>query len=125
LTTRLLGFIADTADAVLTFAGSDAVTAQASGGYAGKLVAFARHYLRIAVEIVKQPEGQRTFEVLPRRWVVERTLSWISRCRRLSKDYERLPAHAEAMVKWSMVGLMTRRLAPTTERKPWQPTTAR
>jgi transposase len=97
----------------------------ADGGYAGKLVAFARHYLRIAVEIVKKPEGQHTFEVLPRRWVVERTLSWISRCRRLSKDYERLPAHAEAMVKWSMIGLMTRRLAPTTGRKPWQPTTAR
>lgn len=92
----------------------------ADGGYAGKLVAFARQYLRMAVEIVKKPEGQRTFEVLPRRWVVERTLSWISRCRRLSKDYERLPAHAEAMVKWSMIGLMTRRLAPGPGRKPWQ-----
>jgi transposase len=88
----------------------------ADGGYAGKLVAFARRYLRIAVEIVKKPECQRTFEVLPRRWVVERTLSWISRCRRLSKDYERLPEHAEAMVKWSVIGLMTRRLAPTTGR---------
>ncbi len=63
----------------------------ADGGYAGKLVAFARYYLRIAVEVVRKPKGQRTFEVLPRRWVVERTLSWISRCRRLSKDYERLP----------------------------------
>lgn len=93
----------------------------ADGGYAGKLVAFARHYLRIALEIVKKPEGQRAFEVLPRRWVVERTLSWISRCRRLSKDYERLPEHAEAMVKWSMIGLMTRRLAPSRGRKPWQP----
>jgi transposase len=96
----------------------------ADGGYAGKLVAFARQYLRIALEIVKKPEGQRTFEVLPRRWVVERTLSWISRCRRLSKDYERLPEHAEAMVKWSMIGLMTRRLAPAPGRRPWQSTTA-
>lgn len=96
----------------------------ADGGYAGKLVAFAKQYLRMAVEIVKKPEGQRTFEVLPRRWVVERTLSWISRCRRLSKDYERLPAHAEAMVKWSMIGLMTRRLAPSPGRKPWQPARA-
>lgn len=94
----------------------------ADGGYAGKLVAYAAHYLKMAVEIVKKPEGQRTFEVLPRRWVVERTLSWISRCRRLSKDYERLPKHAEAMVKWSMIGLMTRRLSPTPGRKPWQPT---
>ncbi|HYO17167.1 MAG TPA: transposase, partial [Dermatophilaceae bacterium] len=56
-----------------------------------------------------------------RRWVVERTLSWISRCRRLSKDYERLPEHAEAMVKWSMIALMTRRLAPGPGRRPWQP----
>lgn len=96
----------------------------ADGGYAGKLVAFARHYLRITVEIVKKPEGQRTFEVLPRRWVVERTLSWISRCRRLSKDYEGLPEYAEAMVKWSMIGLMTRRLAPSPGRKPWQPARA-
>jgi len=39
---------------------------------------------------VRKPEGQRTFEVLPRRWVVERTLSWITKCRRLDHDYERL-----------------------------------
>jgi transposase len=76
------------------------------------------------VQIVKKREGQRTFEVLPRRWVVERTLSWISRCRRLDHDYERLPAHAEAMVHWAMIGIMTRRLAPTPGRRPWQPRTA-
>lgn len=96
----------------------------ADGGYAGRCVEFARRLLRITLQIVKKPEGQRTFEVLPRRWVVERTLSWLVRCRRLDRDYERLPEHAEAMVKWSMIGLMTRRLAPTTGRKPWQPTTA-
>ncbi len=73
---------------------------------------FARRLLRIALQIVKKPEGQRTFEVLPRRWVVERTLGWLVRCRRLDRDYERLPEHAEAMVKWSVIGLMTRRLAP-------------
>ena len=61
---------------------------------------------------MKKPEGTHTFEVLPRRWVVERTLSWLVRCRRLGRDYERLPAHAEAMVKWAMIGLMARRLAP-------------
>jgi transposase len=97
----------------------------ADGGYAGKCVEFARRWLRITLEIVKKPEGQRTFEVLPRRWVVERTLSWLVRCRRLDRDYERLPEHAEAMVKWSMIGLMTRRLAPATGRKPWQPTTVK
>jgi transposase len=93
----------------------------ADGGYAGRLVAYARQVLKVVVDIVRKPEGQRTFEVLPRRWVVERTLSWISRCRRLAHDYERLPEHSEAMVKWAMIGLMTRRLAPLPGRRPWGP----
>jgi len=92
----------------------------ADGGYAGRCVDFARRLLRITLHIVKKPEGQRTFEVLPRRWVVERTLSWLVRCRRLGHDYERLPSHAEAMVKWAMIGLMTRRLAPAPGRRAWQ-----
>ena len=94
----------------------------ADGGYAGRLLAFAWHLLRLTVEIVKKKEGQATFEVLPRRWVVERTLSWISRCRRLDRDYERLPAHAETMVHWAMIGIMVRRLALSPGRRPWQPT---
>ena len=68
-----------------------------------RLVAYARQVLRVSVDIVRKRPGQRTFEVLPRRWVVERTLSWISRCRRLAHDYERLPEHSEAMVKWAMI----------------------
>ncbi len=96
----------------------------ADGGYAGRCVEFARRMLRITLQIVRKPDGQRGFEVLPRRWVVERTLSWLVRCRRLGHDYERLPAHAEAMVKWSMIGLMTRRLAPGPGRRPWGPNTA-
>lgn len=95
----------------------------ADGGYAGRLVAYARHILKVTVDIVRKKEGQRSFEVLPRRWVVERTLSWISRCRRLAHDYERLPESSEAMVKWAMIGLMTRRLAPAPGRRPWQPPT--
>lgn len=90
----------------------------ADGGYAGQLLAFVLRHLHMALEIVKKPAGQHTFEVLPRRWVVERTLSWLVRCRRLDRDYERLPAHAEAMVKWAMIGLMTRRLAPAPGRCP-------
>lgn len=93
----------------------------ADGGYAGRLVALARQFLRMTLQIVRKPAGQRTFEVLPRRWVVERTLSWLVRCRRLGHDYERLPQHAEAMVKWTMIGLMARRLAPAPGRRPWQP----
>ena len=91
----------------------------ADGGYAGKLVQWAKATARIVVEIVRKPEGQRTFEVLPKRWVVERTLSWITKCRRLDHDYERLPKTSVAMVKWAMVGLMTRQLAPTLGRQPW------
>ena len=96
----------------------------ADGGYAGKLVAWAKTAARIVLEIVKKSEGQRGFEVLPRRWVVERTLSWITGCRRLDRDYERLPETSEAMVKWAMIGVMTRRLAPAPGRRPWStPTT--
>jgi transposase len=63
------------------------------------------------VEIVKRPEGLHTFQVLPRRWVVERTLAWITSYRRCARDYERLPATHEAAVHWAMITLMTRRLA--------------
>ena len=83
----------------------------ADGGYAGKLVDWARESFGVTVEIVKKLEGQRGFAVLPRRWVVERTFSWITKCRRLACDYERTVAHSEAMVQWAMVGLMVRRLA--------------
>ena len=65
----------------------------ADGGYAGKLVDWVKAVTQIVLEIVKKKEGQHGFEVLPRRWVVERTLSWITRCRRLDRDYERLPEH--------------------------------
>src|SRR5207245_11385878 len=56
--------------------------AWADGGYAGKLVTWAKTRLRLTLEIVKRPDDLHTFQVLPRRWVVERTLSWISRHRR-------------------------------------------
>ena len=51
------------------------------------------------------------FKVLPKRWVVERTFSWIDQNRRMSKDYERLPESSEAFVYLAMVRLMVRRLA--------------
>lgn len=95
------------------------VTVFADGGYRGRLVRHAKRWLRIAVEIVAKPADQKGFAVLPRRWVVERTFAWIVRCRRLDHDYERLPKTSEAMVKWAMIGLMTRRLAPGPGRRPW------
>ncbi len=93
----------------------------AAGGDAGRLVEWARQVLRVVLEIVRKPEGQVGFAVLPRRWVVERTLSWLVRCRRLVRDYERLPESHETMVKWAMIGVMTRRLAPDPGRQPWAP----
>ena len=80
-------------------------------GYAGKLVEWAKLALSLLVDIVRKRDGQRGFEVLPRRWVVERTFSWITSCRRLACDYERTIEHSEAMVKWAMIALMVRRLA--------------
>jgi transposase len=87
--------------------------AWADGGYAGKLVTWARTRLKpkLTLEIVRRPDDLHTFQVLPRRWVVERTLSWITRHRRTVRDYERLPAHHETYVYWAMIIVMTRRLA--------------
>ncbi|MFC8278395.1 transposase [Streptomyces sp. NPDC057271] len=51
------------------------------------------------------------FVVLPRRWVAERTFAWLMHSRRLARDYEALPASSEAMIRWSMVTRMGRRLA--------------
>jgi len=83
----------------------------ADGAYAGSLVQRSRDELNVDVEIIKRPSGAHTFQVLPRRWVVERTLGWLNRERRLSKDYERLPRTSEAWVNVAMVRLMTRRLS--------------
>jgi putative transposase len=83
----------------------------ADSGYAGKLVAWATTHLALTIQIVAKLTGQTTFVVLHRRWVVERTFSWINRCRRTVRDYERRPEHHAAMVQWSMVIIMTRRLA--------------
>jgi transposase len=83
----------------------------ADGGYAGKMVTWAATALRMTLEIVRRPDDLHTFQVLPRRWVVERTFAWISTCRRCTRDYERLPASHEAMVLWAMIALMTQRLA--------------
>ncbi|HXH56771.1 IS5 family transposase [Iamia sp.] len=86
----------------------------ADGGYTGRFVTWTQATYGVTVEIVNKLEGQTGFTVLPRRWVVERTFGWITRCRRLQVDYERRPEHAHAMIHWAMIGLMTRRLARTT-----------
>jgi putative transposase len=63
------------------------------------------------LQTVLRPVGLKGFVVLPKRWIVERTFAWLSRCRRHSKDYERNPATSEAMVYITMINLMSRRLA--------------
>jgi transposase len=85
--------------------------AWADGGYAGKLVTWAGKALKLTLEIVRRPDDLHTFKVLPRRWVVERTLAWITRCRRTVRDYERLTAHHETIIYWAMIITMSRRLA--------------
>jgi len=108
-------------------------------GFAGRLVEWAQTFLRTTVEVVRKPpkpvpekvakiwaeewakEGKKVdwqrlmpppgYVALPRRWVVERTFSWLGQNRRMSKDYERLCASAEAFVYAAMIRLMVRRLA--------------
>jgi putative transposase len=64
------------------------------------------------LEIVRRPPGEKGFVLLPKRWVVERTFSWLGRWRRLSRDYEHLTASSEAMVHIASIGRMLRRIAP-------------
>jgi transposase len=83
----------------------------ADSGYTGQLVDWTATTLALTVQIVAKLAGQTTFIVLPRRWCVERTFSWMNRCRRTVRDYGRLPQHHAAMIQWAMIALMTRRLA--------------
>jgi putative transposase len=112
-------------------------------GYQGRGKRWAEEVMGLSVEVVRNPttpipekvaeiwaeewakEGKaidwerlmppRGLRVLTRRWVVERTFSWLSHNRRMSKDYERLCASAEAFVYAAMIRLMLRRLARSTE----------
>ncbi len=77
----------------------------------GPLVEWVSQHLRFVLRVTLRPEGVKGFVLLPRRWVVERTLAWLNQSRRLSKDYERLPKSSEAMIYLSMTRLMLRRLA--------------
>ena len=81
----------------------------ADAGYTGKLAGWAAT-LQMTICIVART-NPHAFEVLPRRWVVERTFAWISKHRRTVRDYERLPASHEAMILWAMIALMACRLA--------------
>lgn len=72
---------------------------------------WAKYVLALAVEVVKRTADTTGFAVLPRRWVVERTVAWISQHRRCVRDYETRPQNHEAMVHIVMIVTMSRRLA--------------
>lgn len=77
------------------------------GGYAGKLIEWAKEMLGYNLEVVKRSDlNKHTFIVLPKRWIVERTLSWLSRYRRLSKDYEYDTSSEAAFVHLAMIRVM-------------------
>ena len=73
--------------------------------------------LGLTLVIVQRVPGTKGFVVLSRRWVVERTLSWLGRWRRLSKDYEHLPEVSEAMITLAMIRLMVHRLAHSSRKR--------
>lgn len=84
----------------------------ADRGYSGELVERTSLDRDYEIEIVKHSEKQTGFKVLPKRWIVERTFSWILKNRRLSKSYERQEKHEESMVYISMIRLMLNRAIP-------------
>ena len=83
----------------------------ADSGYDGKPIAtWVKTAAAITLEVVART-SPHSFQVVRRRWVIERTFGWLMRYRRLARDYERLTAHHEAMVYWATVLIMTSRLA--------------
>ena len=82
----------------------------ADGGYRGKLIEWTKDNCDWQLEIVKRSDDKSVFEVLPKRWIVERTYGWLNKYRRLSKDYEAKPETTEMLIKIAMIQLMLNRL---------------
>ena len=64
----------------------------------------------LEIEIVKRSDHVKGFAVLPKRWIVERTIAWLNRCRRLAKDWENLNRKALAFLRLASIRLMLRKL---------------
>ncbi|MER8011093.1 IS5 family transposase [Streptomyces sp. NPDC094149] len=90
----------------------------ADGGYTGHLTDWTIQHLGLVLDIVRRSDDASGFEVLPRRWVVERSFAWLLRSRRLVRDYERRTDTSEAVILWSMTMLMSRRLAARHQQLP-------
>lgn len=97
----------------------------ADQAYGGDLPAWIHARFGIAVEIVSKLAEQKGFVVLPKRWLVERTLAWLSRGRRLKLDYEREPAYSEAWIYIASIHRLVQPLEPAaTATRPYQPRNA-
>lgn len=84
----------------------------ADSAYQG-FIEFAVLLLELIVTIVKHRKGSKGFKVQPRRWVVERTFGWLTRWRRLNRNYEHTLESSRAVVQVALIGIMARRLART------------
>ena len=84
----------------------------ADGGYQGPVFAAAQKkaFPFVTTEIVKRSDMAKGFEVMPKRWIIERTIAWLNRCRRLSKDLKNLTRNALAFARLASVRLMLRRI---------------
>jgi transposase len=99
----------------------------ADKGYRGALASLIEHYFaqsqrQVELEISQRSEDATGFEVEPKRWIVERTWTWLENARILTRDYERLPENHEGMIYVVMIRLMLRRL--TNNRRTWKAKTA-
>ena len=83
-------------------------------GYKATFVTWVQTHLGWRVEVVQKPAGQQGFAVQPKRWLVERSIAWLTRPRRLSKDYEYWEANSAAYLYLASIHLLLRRLAPAT-----------
>ncbi|WP_016828375.1 IS5/IS1182 family transposase [Streptomyces viridosporus] len=90
----------------------------ADGGYTGHLTDWTTQHLGLVLDIIRRSDDTRGFEVLPRCWVVERCFAWLLRSWRLVRDDERRTDTSEAIVRWSMTMLMSRRLAARCRQRP-------
>jgi len=102
--------VADLAEAVQAATGDNIEVAFVDQGYTGDAAEDAAASAGIRLEVVKLPETKRGFVLLPRRWVVERSFAWLTRFRRLAKDYERLPETVAGLHLVAFATLMLARM---------------
>jgi putative transposase len=93
----------------------------ADGGYAGQLIEWVKSACGWVLEIIKRSDDAKGFEVLPKRWIVERTFGWFGWYRRLSKDYEERIDSSEALIRICMIHRMLRQLKPSELANGWKP----